>query len=279
MNTEAAIVEQLTRGGTPNRAGWINVDCPFCEARVGKIDRGHKLGLNVSTGRFKCFRCGVWGYLRAPESDGPRREPEEAPREFRPPSSYDAPNDDAIVHARGIAYLRQRGIDRSLWRPIGIGLATSGVDAGRVIVPLRDERGEWWGWYGRSWNPRAELPHLYPPGMTRQRMFNEHVLRHRTRTPVMVVEVVLDALPHWPNAVACLGKPGGSQLETLRASCRPVVFCLDGDAWEEGMWHAASLRMDGHPAGFVRLPAGADPNEIEPRTLLAQASAAIEASI
>jgi len=54
---------------------------------------------------------------------------------------------------------------------------------------------------------------------------------------------------------------------------RPVCMVLDGDAWRESKATALKLLVRGHKVGFVKLPPGRDPNDLEPQRLF---DAAIE---
>jgi DNA primase len=102
-------------------------------------------------------------------------------------------------------------------------------------------------------------------------LFNEAVLWVDTDEPVFAVEGVFDTTHVYPNAVAFLGKPLKSHILPLRAARRPVVVCLDGDAWEEGWALAMTLRHYGLRAGSIRLPARRDPNDMERVWLLEKA--------
>lgn len=75
-----------------------------------------------------------------------------------------------------------------------------------------------------------------------------------------MVEGVPDAIPYWPDAVSCLGKPSEEQIRLLTHAKRPVVMCLDGDAWRLGRRVAERLAYDEVQASFVRLPPKTDPN-------------------
>jgi len=40
-------------GRHPSDAGWVRVNCPFCEQREGKADRKQSFGVNLLSGYFK----------------------------------------------------------------------------------------------------------------------------------------------------------------------------------------------------------------------------------
>src|SRR5262249_30190976 len=95
----------------------------------------------------------------------------------------------------------------------------------------------------------------------------------RTLSPLLLVEGVFDALPHWPHAAAFLGKPTGAHLAALdKHRGRPIVVILDGDAWEQGWAVAQRVRALGVPSiASVKLPAGFDPGELPTSWLMARA--------
>jgi DNA primase len=252
----------------PSANGWWRTNCPFCSSTLGKPDRKRSFGVFVQTGGYHCFRCGMSGRaqnLALPESlaDAPPVpiEAMDPPPGFLALASHEGETALCLEPAR--RYLRGRGIDERLWRDAGIGACATGRYADRVVVPIMADDGTWAGWVARTWNKQAERTYLYPRGMQRGDLLYRHsILRERTTAPAMVVEGVFDVLALWPNAVALLGKPSGSQVEALVASNRPVVIVLDGDAWEEGRMLALKLRFRGQHAGSVRLPPRIDPDEV-----------------
>lgn len=165
-------------------------------------------------------------------------------------------------------YAASRGLSQALAEELGAGAAVGSRYAGRLIVPIRDAVGRWLGWVGRDFTGTAKQPYLYPPGMSRGEVFfNEAALGLCTDAPVAVVEGVFDAVHLWPDAVAVLGKPSGSQVQKLVNAPRPIAVVLDGDAWIEGEALAWQLRLQEQRAGSVRLPAKIDPDEIMPAVL------------
>lgn len=264
---------------SPNAKGWVKMNCPFCLDRVNKADTKLKLGLNIYTGRFKCFRCEAWGYLNDLDTRVVVPKKVETPPEFDMPSSFEEPDLSNRAHLAGFMYLQRRGIAEELWRAANVGFCFEGKDRNRVIVPLQDERGTWWGWFGRALFARQKYQHFYPKGMDRTRLFNDQVIQDRSSTPLLVVEGCLDALPYFPHAVACLGKPGPEQLDALMQAQRPVVFALDGDAWSLARTCAARFRLDGRNAGFVRLPPKQDPNSVPHDWLIQRAHASLNEAV
>jgi hypothetical protein len=260
------------------RTGWARCSCPLCVQRVGTQDRRASLGINFDTGRYHCFRCAAWGYLRAGDKNAPARiaeEPEEGAPDLGPPEDWtplwEPPGDSASVLAAARAYLRRRRVSSQTIRDVQIGACLRGWARGRVVVPvLAADRRTWVGWQGRFWGqcPPAIPKYLTAGGMDRfNTVFNEAALLVETDRPVMVVEGTFDALPYWPDVVALLGKPSAGQEAKLRRAPRPVVCCLDGDAWLECEMLAMRLQLDGAAASWVKLPPGEDPGSVDPAWL------------
>ena len=283
--------------------------CPFCvSSKTGRADRSLHFSPN---GFYYCFRCGTKGKLRGYSDDLPRDAPEAdpglraLPEEFFPLA--DEPAVSAVAFDPARAYLARRGVSPATVVRFGIGGVVEGRYAGRVLVPLeppygalgchKGDRGTLdvptspsgtvgpttGGFVARDWTGRAGRPYLYPAGMSRERLYLHSALAVRTDVPVLVVEGVFDALAHVGEdgcaAVALLGKPTHAQILALRATVRPVVVVLDGDAWSESWALCARLRFEGGRAGCVRLPPRTDPDEVPHGWLIEEAARSLEAPL
>lgn len=258
-------------GRRPNSRGLVRANCPFCLDRKGKADRRQSLGLNVLRGKWSCFRCDAYGWLRDSEERleraarevalPPRIDPK-LPDEFVP--LWREPGASSQACAPGLAYLRSRGVGARIIEAARIGACARGRLANRVVVPIDNVDGSLAGWVARTWEQDAERKYLYASGMVRTGLvYNARALAEETDIPVLVVEGVFDTFPFWPDAVAVLGTPSESQVDVLASARRPVVIVLDGDAWEKGEWLSLRLRFEGAQAGHVRLPPGKDPDEVD----------------
>lgn len=265
--TTNQLVAAAFANASPSPTGWYRVSCPLCLQTLGKEDRSKALAIFVNTWKWHCFRCGRSGRLPfaptgledvdLPSIEAPDPQELEAPDGFTLLASGDGYTAFSFKPAR--AYLSSRRISRKTCQEIGIGATLNGKAAYRVIVPVKGGR-EWFGWVGRSWVKNASLRYLYPRGMPRgEILFNAAALQVQTEKPALIVEGVFDALPHWPDAVACLGKPTDDQLEIMLESKRPLVVLLDGDAWRESESLAFALKANGKNASYVRLPPTLDP--------------------
>lgn len=266
---KAEMVQRLIRNARHSMTGWARANCPFCPTLLGKIDHKAALAINMANGAFVCFRCGTTGRMKegdfTPEQTTFSLEDIEAA--MRPPDGFmplfREPGLSSLAAQEGRDYLRSRGLPDEVCAKAGIGACVSGKYEGRVIVPIFSPDAAWLGWVGRVWFKQADRAYVYPRGMKRaELLYNHAALLEESDTPVLVVEGVFDALAHWPNAVAVLGKPSEQQIYALASARRPVVAVLDGDAWREGWALAARLRIEGQRSGSVRLPPRLDPDEV-----------------
>lgn len=284
-----AVRESFDNSAKPQGSGWRAL-CPFCtSSKTGRAD--YSLGFD-RFGRYVCHRCGVGGRVRGsafaelPEGDGgfPASAALDVGELEMPETMYPLWGEprSAMVLALASEYAAKRGLTERVCARHRIHAAFGGFWHGRIIVPILADNPDdpWLGFVGRAWASGITPPYRYPMGMQRRTvLFNHRALRRRTEAPVLVVEGVLDAIAHWPNAVAVLGKASAEQKEALLAASRPVAVVLDGDAWFEGWALAAFLRAHGRRAGAVRLPPRADPDEIPPDTLARLAQEAVEGDL
>lgn len=280
--TRDAILEAIA-GRLPNQAGWIRANCPFCEWRHTSEDRSVSLGVHVS-GWYVCWRCNFRGRLREPLEDIEYTAPEKVERNgpviFDPPEGYTplwkGQGKSAFVFGAARGYLHRRGIDDELIEQCQIGACLVGDFGGRVIVPVLSAEGDWLWYVGRAWNKSIIRRYHYPQGEREGVMFNQSALLRETSEPAYVVEGVFDAIPHWPDAVACLGKPNGTQVNAISGARRPVVIALDGDAWEEAWAVSYRVRLAGlKQCAAIRLPPKTDPGDTDFDVLEAMGRAAL----
>lgn len=258
----------------PNQKGWARGNCPFCALRVGKPDTKACFGLNMNNGRMHCFRCGFGGRLDGFEPDA-KDETQDGPEEILPPEEFaelsEEPLRSSLAAAPYWGFLSRRRVPKNLVVELGIGACLTGKYGGRVVVPVKDEEGQWLWWVSRTISDKAERKYRYPSGSRDGVMFNQAALLEETDKPALIVEGVLDAISVWPDGVALLGKESGPQVEALAAARRPVVIVYDGDAWEAGWALGLRLRFEGQEAGSVRLLPREDPDEVDVGELRAAA--------
>lgn len=277
------LVASLVGVAGPGSDGFRRVQCPFCPERVGKVDRKSCLSASLSTGWWRCWRCAKRGRLPGfeglPSAALPQREEApavtvRAPRAWYP--LFEGDPGETLQPAKRYVQ-RSRGVDPQVGRAAKIGACAAGRYYGYVVVPVLDEVGDWLGWVARAWG-QSERPHDSMRGpWKRSVLYRQDLLLEETEEPILVVEAAFDAIAHWGRAVAVMGKPSAEQLDALAAARRPVVLALDGDAWLEGVAYALRLRLMGQRAASVRLPPGADPDEMPWSWLSEEARRGLEA--
>lgn len=279
-------LEALHSAKFTTASGHARANCPFCEGRVGKADRKQCLGIHRATGWFKCWRCGIKGRINDEEYVPP---PEPAEKPDRPPMAppegfYELarePGRSALSLDDARDYLRSRGFtDESVWKACRLGATVSGKYNNRLVIPVLSPRDEWWGWVARDLTGHHEKKYLNAPGMTLGsdgNLFNHSALLIETETPALVMEGGFDALAYWPDGVAVLGSPTDEQMMSLAMAPRPIVFVPDGDAWRSAWANAMKLRLDKQRAGFVKLPPGKDPDEVDRDWVRAEARESLHA--
>lgn len=282
LSERAAEVAYAIAGRTPNARGKVRTNCPFCVARKGKADRRQSLQVNKLNGWWDCFRCGSKGrlpgdYEEIVKPEPVKVEPMTLPDEYIP--LWTEAGMTSMACQPAFEYLATRNVGQNIIEAARIGACARGRMASRIVVPIDNVDGSLAGWVARAWTKEADRKYLYASGMARAGLiYNGAVLQEESDIPVLVVEGVFDTFPFWPDGVAVLGKPGEGQIKALAEARRPVAVVLDGDAWEEGMWLAYRLRFEGAKAGFVKLPPGKDPDEMQIDQLIEDAKACVEAA-
>jgi hypothetical protein len=264
----------------PTAEGNYGVCCPYCPEKVHREDDGHKLTVKLAGATregfvctpeaaiWNCYRCGSRGVAdfswllevaaAPPAADaGPGPPPD-----MGPPEGFATLDDRApAALAPYVEYLARRGVLAQA-RAAGAGACAVGTFRRRVVLPMRDATGTWTGFSARAVDGR-EPKYLYPAGMDRRRSLwgLEHL--PPGGGPVWLVEGVFDALPLFPHALAAFGKNvTDDQLDALARLGRPVVACLDGDAWEMAWAVAGRLQLRGVRAAWCRLPPATDPGQL-----------------
>ncbi|HYM56032.1 MAG TPA: hypothetical protein VES97_11765 [Solirubrobacteraceae bacterium] len=269
MRVDPDPAARALEGARIGPTGWARANCPYCLDLTGKEDRRQSLGIKPSIGFFSCFKCGARGHLPDDFVVGPEKPKEAREFDLGPPPGYEELwSDDAftsIMLRQPREYLLRRGITRDVMAGAQVGACLYGKLSGRVVVPCFDLDGETWlGFSARDWTDKQDPRYRYPIGMPRAKfLWNQVALYRETDAPALIVEGVFDALPYWPDAVACLGKPGDVHRALMAESDRPLAVCLDGDAWEEGAMLVEFLKLHGRRAGYVRLPPCTDPNTVD----------------
>lgn len=260
-------VNTAVEGETAGRSGYTRVNCPACDDRVGKRDRKSSVSVNLRDGWWRCWRCDWRGRLNGYDDDDIEddegwEDVEEV--EIERPSEYWELSKPSYFLEAPRKYLRSRDVHENLWTQARLGYAMRGKHSGRIIMPIWGDDGHWLGWVGRHIG-KSTIPYWTAKGMDRRSLFyNNIALGRTTEVPLVVTEGPFDALRHWPDAVAALGKPTEDHIAVLRQCKRPIVIALDGDAWSEGLGVAQILRTFGRKAYALALPPVEDLDSTDP---------------
>lgn len=220
------------------RPGWIQFDCPFCDAG----SRRYHMGYRIEGGYVHCWRCGRQDLYRTLQALGVRdlreslaRLRQTAPGFTRAPlparrSHLSLPLGIGPLRRPHRDYLRRRGLNprqiSHLWGGRGIGIA--GRLSWRIYLPITQD--------GRlvSWTTRtigdSEPRYLTCPA-------GDEIVAHQeilygedlAQQSIIVVEGPFDALRIGPGAVACLGL-SFSHAQIERIARYPVrAICFDNE--------------------------------------------------
>jgi len=169
----------------------------------------------------------------------------------------------------GHPYLGQRGIDRVTAAEFGVGFyAGPGLLSGRIVIPIRNARGETVAYAGRALD--GTLPkYKLPVGFRKAReLFNLHRAAATGSTLAIVVEGYFDCLrvhqAGQPWVVALMGSSlSAEQADALLQCFDHVVLMLDGDAAGQAATQAIAARLSPSCSiAVVQVPAGAQPDQL-----------------
>jgi hypothetical protein len=247
---------------------WYRIPCPWC---------GHenpsKRNMSVSqeSGYFYCHRCQEKGFYKRSHAKEWYIPPVER---VLPVQAVQKPKlpDDFVA----LSETPKSGMDFSFWNYVvgrnvlpetivdcGVGYCTHGMYRDCIVVPLWDGP-ELSGFVARNIKDRS---YRYPKGFRREiSMFNKD--RLWDDEPIVVVEGVFDALPHYPHTVAVLGKPSREHKNLLASVRKRVYVMLDGDARAESWALATLLKVKGIDAIYVPVPSGKDPGDATPEEFI-----------
>jgi len=174
-----------------------------------------------------------------------------------------------IDHAH--PYLTQRGIDGATAVAFGVGFyARPGLMSGRIVIPIRNERGEIVAYAGRAVDGRPPKYKL-PFGFRKAReLFNlQRAVATGSRT-VVLVEGYFDCMrvhqAGFPGTVALMGSSLSPEQErVLVERFERVMLMLDGDAAGQAATHVISAQLAGRcHVVMVPVPDGMQPDQLAP---------------
>jgi DNA primase len=171
-------------------------------------------------------------------------------------------------------YLSQRGVDPATAREFGVGFyAREGLLQGRVVIPIRNARGELVAYAGRAVvgrTPKYKLPSGFRKGLE---LFNLHRAAETGNKTVVVVEGYFDCLrvhqAGFPCVVALMGCALSTRQERMLLDrFERVVLMLDGDAAGRTASRALNARLSRQcRVSVIEIPDGAQPDQLTPATI------------
>jgi DNA primase len=169
----------------------------------------------------------------------------------------------------GHSYLQQRGIDRVTAAEFGVGFyGGPGLMSGRIVIPIRNARGELVAYAGRA--PDGKLPKYKLPAGFRKawELFNIQRAAATSSETAIVGEGYFDCLrvhqAGFPYVVALMGWAfSASQERLLTERFERAILVLDGDAAGRAASRAISTRLSEKCSVVViDVPEGMQPDQL-----------------
>lgn len=166
-------------------------------------------------------------------------------------------------------YLRQRGIDPVTAAEFGVGFYGGlGLMSGRIVIPIRNTRGELVAYAGRA--PDGRLPKYKLPAGFRKawELYNIQRAAATCSQTVIVVEGYFDCLrvhqAGFPYVGALMGSAlSASQERLLTERFERVILMLDGDAAGRAASRAIRARLcEKCSVAVIDVPEGAQPDQL-----------------
>lgn len=227
-------------GHRHGRAGWVQIDCPWC----GRGDGKYHLGISTTTLRASCWRCGSKRVAEAVALASGKpigcvaaalkgaRGVRFAAHEPRVVGRFRAPSGVGGLLAGHEAYLRGRGYDppkiAALWGVCGIGNAPS--LRWRLYIPVI-HHGIPVSWTTRACNPHDPMRYVSAPATDeavphKRLLYGADYARHA----IIIHEGPLDVWATGPGAVATFGVVATAAQILAMSRYNVRVVCFDNDA-------------------------------------------------
>jgi DNA primase len=174
-------------------------------------------------------------------------------------------------------YLEERGLNTKTIEHFGLGLCTKGLMAGRIVIPIHNEKGQLIAYAGRYPGdpPEGESKYKLPPGFKKNLiLFNLHRAKQDAdkENPLILVEGFFDCMKVWQaefkNVVALTGVTMSEEqkkllLSTIGRNGR-IVLMFDGDeAGREGSSNVLSQLSHQAFVKEIKLEPGQQPDRLE----------------
>jgi len=265
-------------------------NCPHCVDRIGKIDTNHKMGINVKTGVYHCFRCKAKGKIKDSKEFDELNDRVNTSEEFnnirnrvngvfqvvrKKREIYDLNkiSDPLTQEDTPIAwkYLTDRGVTEEEIKTNNIRVGTSFYDdewkrdnfkwSGRILFPFFNSEGEVTFIVARSINGK-EPKYLNSKGGKSHAVYG---LEKVKGTKCILCEGIISAIAAERvtgiSAVCLLGKTAlPNQLLRLREKVSRIFLSLDGG--EKTNELQKQLFKFGFKVYKVTLPKDSDPDDL-----------------
>ena len=171
-------------------------------------------------------------------------------------------------------YLRERGIQPATAKQFGVGFyGGRGLLQGRIVIPIRNPRGEIVAYAGRALDntpPRYKLPSSFRKSLE---LFNLDGAAAAGSRTVIVVEGYFDCLrvhqSGFPCVVGLMGCALSAEQERLLVNrFERVLLMLDGDVAGRAASGVIRARLSGKcSVAVVPVPDGAQPDQLAPSAI------------
>ena len=253
------------------RAGWVQVDCPWCGKDSGKFH----LGISLSNGAAACWRCGrkntasVIALLTGMDSKLARKQVDSvalAAAPVRHTGKLVVPYGCEPMGQAHKAYLAARGLNAAtvarVWGVRGIGLSTR--LKWRLWIPIHHYGGIV-SWTTRSIGPGGQR--YLSAGVAEEALPHKHILYggDYARNAITIHEGPLDVWAVGPGAVAVCGT-AYTEAQLLAMTKFPVrAVCFDGERDAQLRARTLARLLSAYPGEThnVVLDSGKDPVEAD----------------
>ena len=168
-------------------------------------------------------------------------------------------------------YLAARGIEARAAVQFGVGFyGGSRIFAGRLVIPIHNERGELVAYCGRALDG-TQPRYRFPPGFAKSEfVFSLHRAAAAGQQSAVVVEGFYDCLKvHQAGVLAAVALMGAALYEAQKSALlrhfRSLILMLDGDSDTAGRHATAAIAAQLQPYATVRvlhLPDGVQPDQL-----------------
>ena len=220
----------------------MNYKCPFCYRRRGKCDNDYKMGVDIETTMYHCFKCNASGIINKIDKTHIDSIISLIAEYFKDKDTIDNNDDigdkllvlkDTIPiskNSMAYEYLQKRGIsdDKITFYNLRNGI---GEHFGRIIIPNKVIV-NWTDFYqARSYlgyDPKYKNPYNIDKSKI---VFNLHNQSHN-QSRVYICEGVFSAIGAGKDAIAIYGSSiSDNQIEQIaKYNFKEIFCCLDGDS-------------------------------------------------